>query len=125
YGEEGDQLVYKILNSRLYENKNKDLLKDEFALSLEAPRNSPALTEKALRYDLTVPFARFVAMNQHQLTFPFKRSQLQPVWRADKPQRGRYREFYQCDADVIGSQSLMNEIEIMELADRCFRDLKL
>ncbi len=125
YGEEGDQLVYKILNSRLHEHKNKTLLKEEFQLSLENARNSEALTEKALRYDLTVPFARFVVMNQHKLVFPFRRSQIQPVWRADKPQRGRYREFYQCDADVIGSDSLVNELELMSLTDACFKELNL
>jgi histidyl-tRNA synthetase len=125
YGEEGDQLIYKILNSRIYEHKNKAQLKEEFDLSLESSRNSEVLTEKALRYDLTVPFARFVVMNQHKLIFPFRRSQLQPVWRADKPQRGRYREFYQCDADVIGSDSLVNELELMSLVDSCFSQLRL
>jgi histidyl-tRNA synthetase len=125
YGEEGDQLIYKILNSRIHEHKNKTLLKEEFDLSLQTSRNSEAITEKALRYDLTVPFARFVVMNQHNLVFPFRRSQLQPVWRADKPQRGRYREFYQCDADVIGSDSLVNELELMSLVDNCFRQLRL
>ena len=93
YGEEGDQLIFKILNSRIHEAKNKEVLKKEFELSLESSRNSSELTEKALRYDLTVPFARFVVMNQHNLVFPFKRYQIQPVWRADRPQRGRYREF--------------------------------
>ena len=125
YGEEGDQLIYKILNSRIHEHKNKQLLREEFDLSLQSSRNSEVLTEKALRYDLTVPFARFVVMNQHNLVFPFRRSQLQPVWRADKPQRGRYREFYQCDADVIGSASLVSELELMSLADACFSQLKL
>lgn len=125
YGEEGDQLIFKILNSRLHESKNKDLLKNEFALSLEASRNSEELTERALRYDLTVPFARFVVMNQHQLTFPFKRYQIQPVWRADRPQKGRYREFYQCDADVIGSNSLINELDLISLIDKSFSQLKV
>lgn len=125
YGEEGDQLIYKILNSRIHESRDKELLQKEFALSLQSPRNSETLTEKALRYDLTVPFARFVVMNQHKLVFPFRRSQIQPVWRADKPQRGRYREFYQCDADVIGSTSLTNELELMSLIDKCFRELRL
>lgn len=125
YGDEGDQLVYKILNSRIHEHKNKELLRTEFDLSLQSARNSEELTEKALRYDLTVPFARFVVMNQHKLVFPFRRSQVQPVWRADKPQRGRYREFYQCDADVVGSDSLVNELELMSLLDSCFSELKL
>jgi histidyl-tRNA synthetase len=125
YGDEGDQLIYKILNSRIHEHKNKDLLRAEFDLSLQSSRNSEELTEKALRYDLTVPFARFVVMNQHKLVFPFRRSQVQPVWRADKPQRGRYREFYQCDADVVGSDSLVNELELMSLLDSCFSELKL
>lgn len=125
YGEEGDQLIFKILNSRIHENKNKELLKKEFDLSLESSRNSEELTEKALRYDLTVPFARFVVMNQHQLTFPFKRYQIQPVWRADRPQKGRYREFYQCDADVIGSDSLVNELDLISLIDKSFKELKV
>lgn len=125
YGEEGDQLIYKILNSRLHENRDKEKLLGEFQRSLDTAVNSEILTEKALRYDLTVPFARFVVMNQHKLVFPFRRSQIQPVWRADKPQRGRYREFYQCDADVIGSLSLVNELELMRLIDRCFDELKL
>jgi len=125
YGDEGDQLIFKILNSRIHESKNKELLAREFQQHLEASRNSAELTEKALRYDLTVPFARFVVMNQHQLVFPFKRYQVQPVWRADRPQKGRYREFYQCDADVIGSDSLINEIELMSLMDRIFNELKI
>lgn len=125
YGEEGDQLIFKILNSRIHESKNKDVLKKEFELSLEASRNSEELTERALRYDLTVPFARFVVMNQHQLTFPFKRYQIQPVWRADRPQKGRYREFYQCDADVIGSNSLINELDLISLIDKSFSQLKV
>jgi histidyl-tRNA synthetase len=125
YGEEGDQLIYKILNSRIHENKNKDLLRNEFELSLSSARNSPELTEKALRYDLTVPFARYVVMHQHELVFPFKRYQIQPVWRADRPQKGRYREFYQCDADVIGSNSLINEIELIAMIDATFKDLNI
>jgi histidyl-tRNA synthetase len=125
YGDEGDQLIYKILNSRIHESKKKDLLLSEFKLSLEASRNSNELTEKALRYDLTVPFARFVVMNRNELVFPFKRYQIQPVWRADRPQKGRYREFYQCDADVIGSNSLLNELELIALMDKSFSELKL
>lgn len=123
YGEEGDQLIFKILNSRIHESKNKELLKKEFELSLESSRNSEELTERALRYDLTVPFARFVVMNQNQLTFPFKRYQIQPVWRADRPQKGRYREFYQCDADIIGSNSLVNELDLISLIDKSFHEL--
>jgi len=125
YGEEGDQLIFKILNSRIHESKNKDLLKKEFELSLDSSRNSEELTEKALRYDLTVPFARFVVMNQHKLAFPFKRYQIQPVWRADRPQKGRYREFYQCDADVIGSDSLMNELDLIAMMDKSFKELNI
>ncbi|PBQ32438.1 histidine--tRNA ligase [Sphingobacteriaceae bacterium] len=125
YGEEGDQLIFKILNSRIHEHKNKELLKQEFDLSLESPRNSEALTERALRYDLTVPFARYVVMNQGKLVFPFKRYQIQPVWRADKPQRGRYREFYQCDADVIGSNSLINELDLIALIEKSFHELQI
>lgn len=125
YGEEGDQLIFKILNSRIHESKNKEILKKEFDLSLESARNSETLTEKALRYDLTVPFARFVVMNQHNLTFPFKRCQVQPVWRADRPQKGRYREFYQCDADVIGSDSLINELDLISLIDKSFKELNI
>jgi histidyl-tRNA synthetase len=125
YGEEGDQLIFKILNSRIHEHKNKELLRKEFELSLESSRNSEELTEKALRYDLTVPFARYVVMNQHNLVFPFKRYQIQPVWRADRPQKGRYREFYQCDADVIGSDSLLNELELVSLMDKSFKELHI
>lgn len=127
YGEEGDQLIYKILNSRIHESKDekKDELKKEFNISLEKSYNSELLTEKALRYDLTVPFARYVVMNQHSITFPFKRYQIQPVWRADKPQKGRYREFYQCDADVIGSNSLTNELELIAMIDKSFHQLNI
>lgn len=125
YGEEGDQLIYKILNSRLHESKKKELLLEEFKLSLGASRISTELTDKALRYDLTVPFARYVVMNRNSLVFPFKRYQIQPVWRADRPQRGRYREFYQCDADSIGSRSLISELELISLMDKCFAELKL
>ncbi|MES2763293.1 MAG: histidine--tRNA ligase [Bacteroidota bacterium] len=127
YGEEGDQLIFKILNSRIHESKDdkKEALKKEFNTSLEKSHNSELLTEKALRYDLTVPFARFVVMNNHALTYPFKRYQIQPVWRADKPQKGRYREFYQCDADVIGSNSLVNELELIAMMDKSFAELKI
>lgn len=127
YGEEGDQLIFKVLNSRIHESKDdkKELLKKEFNTSLEKSYNSEHLTEKALRYDLTVPFARYVVMNHNNLTFPFKRYQIQPVWRADKPQKGRYREFYQCDADVIGSNSLINELELIAMMDKSFSQLNI
>lgn len=127
YGEEGDQLIFKVLNSRIHESKDdkKEILKKEFNTSLEKSYNSEALTEKALRYDLTVPFARYVVMNNHALTYPFKRYQIQPVWRADKPQKGRYREFYQCDADVIGSNSLINELELIAMMDKSFAELNI
>lgn len=123
YGEEGDQLIFKILNSRLNESSKKDLLRTKFEESLNTPINAEELTEKALRYDLTVPFARYVVMHQNDITFPFKRYQIQPVWRADKPQKGRYREFFQCDADVIGSNSLVNELELMAMMDKSFMEL--
>ncbi|MBP9069689.1 MAG: histidine--tRNA ligase [Bacteroidia bacterium] len=125
YGDEGDQLIFKILNSRLNESSKKVLLCEKFKESLEKPINSEELTEKALRYDLTVPFARYVVMHQNDITFPFKRYQIQPVWRADKPQKGRYREFYQCDADVIGSNSLINELELITLMDKTFSELNV
>ena len=125
YGDEGDQLIFKVLNSRLHESSKKEQLKNEFDLSLEKSVNSELLTEKALRYDLTVPFARYVVMNHHTLTYPFKRFQIQPVWRADKPQKGRYREFYQCDADVIGSDSLVNELELLAMMDKAFGELTI
>lgn len=125
YGEEGDQLIFKILNSRLNESNKKEVLRQKFEESLERPINSDELTEKALRYDLTVPFARYVVMHQNEITFPFKRYQIQPVWRADKPQKGRYREFYQCDADVIGSTSLVNELEMIAMMDKSFNELKI
>lgn len=125
YGDEGDQLIFKILNSRLNESTKKDLLRQKFNEGLEKPINAEELTEKALRYDLTVPFARYVVMHQNDITFPFKRYQIQPVWRADKPQKGRYREFFQCDADVIGSNSLINELELITLMDKSFGELKI
>lgn len=125
YGDEGDQLIFKILNSRIHESKEKEKLKAEFEKSLESAYNTGELTEKALRYDLTVPFARYVVMNQHNITFPFKRYQIQPVWRADKPQKGRYREFYQCDADIIGSNSLVNELDLISLIDLSFGQLNV
>ena len=109
YGEEGDQLLFKVLNSG-------DFLKDADPGLLgarDSRRLTPVIAEKGLKYDLTVPFARYVVMNRHEITFPFKRYQIQPVWRADRPQKGRYREFYQCDADVIGTESLVAEAEII------------
>ncbi len=115
YGEEGDKLLFRILNS--------GPVMDELR-QVADPKLSD-LTEKGLRYDLTVPFARFVVMHQHELTFPFKRYQIQPVWRADRPQKGRYREFYQCDADVIGSDSLLNEIELIRIIQDVFDELKI
>lgn len=125
YGEEGDQLLFKILNSRMNESGKKEELRKEFELSLEKSRNSELLTERALRYDLTVPFARYVVMHQNDIAFPFKRYQVQPVWRADKPQKGRYREFFQCDADMIGSNSLLNEVDLVKLMDDVYADLNL
>ena len=121
YGEEGDRLIFKILNSG-------DFLKDIPEATL-LEKNSQKLTsqisEKALRYDLTVPFAHYVVQHQNEITFPFKRFQIQPVWRADRPQKGRFREFYQCDADVIGSNSLWQEIELIQLYDNVFTSLKI
>lgn len=116
YGEEGDKLLFKILNSGDYLNKVTDSeLSERNSLHL-----ATRLCEKGLRYDLTVPFARYVVMHRNELQLPFKRYQIQPVWRADRPQRGRYREFYQCDADVVGSDSLLNEVELMQIIDTVF-----
>ena len=127
YGDEGDQLLFKILNSRPYEAKDSDKqkMRDAFDRSLTQNTNNPDLTERALRYDLTVPFARYVVQHQNEITFPFKRYQIQPVWRADRPQKGRYREFFQCDADVIGSNSLNNEVEMVQMIDEVFIALKV
>ncbi|MBX3242421.1 MAG: histidine--tRNA ligase [Chitinophagaceae bacterium] len=122
YGEEGDKLIFKILNNGLNDPKNIDKAKAAFENVL-AGKNDRNLTERALKYDLTIPFARYVAMNHGQLTFPFKRYQVQPVWRADRPQKGRYREFYQCDADMVGSNSLLNEIELVAIYDAVFAKL--
>ncbi len=124
YGEEGDKLIFKILNNGLNDPKNIDKAKDGFEKLLEG-KNTAALTERALKYDLTIPFARFVAMNANVLTMPYKRYQMQPVWRADRPQRGRYREFTQCDADVVGSTSLINEVELCNIYHRSFVQLGL
>ncbi|MBP5366743.1 MAG: histidine--tRNA ligase [Bacteroidales bacterium] len=119
YGDEGDKLLFKILNSG-----------DFFAqaggpLNSNADKASLQICEKGLRYDLTVPFARFVVQHQNELTFPFKRYQIQPVWRADRPQKGRYREFYQCDVDVVGSDSLINEVELIQIVDEVYRRLNI
>ena len=126
YGEEGDKLLFKILNSGDFlgssgmidetGNPSQSLSSGSFALKI---------TEKGLRYDLTVPFARFVVQHRNELSFPFKRFQIQPVWRADRPQKGRYREFYQCDVDVIGSNSLLNEVELLQIMDEVFVALGL
>ncbi|MGE0637771.1 MAG: histidine--tRNA ligase [Bacteroidia bacterium] len=137
YGEEGDRLIFKILNSgnfmnslspgALIENYPKKI-DEETGLSVYDTETvskgiTPIISEKALRYDLTVPFARYVVMHRNEITFPFKRYQIQPVWRADRPQKGRYREFYQCDADVIGSNSLLNEVELIQIIDEVFSKL--
>lgn len=122
YGEEGDKLIFKILNNGLNDPKNIDKARTAFENILQG-KNDKQLTERALKYDLTIPFARYVAMNHGQLTFPFKRYQVQPVWRADRPQKGRYREFYQCDADVVGSTSLLNEVELVNIYDAVFTKL--
>ena len=119
YGGEGDRLIFKILNSGDFLSKSK-IDKETTSKSLSAD-----IANKALRYDLTVPFARFVVNNKNDITFPFKRYQMQNVWRADRPQKGRFREFYQCDADVIGSKSLLNEIELIQLCDDVFSDLNI
>ena len=124
YGEEGDKLIFKILNNGLNDPKNADKAKEGFQKLLEG-KNTTALTERALKYDLTIPFARYVAMNHGQLTFPYKRYQMQPVWRADRPQKGRYREFTQCDADVVGSHSLINEVELANIYHTVFSTLGL
>lgn len=124
YGEEGDKLIFKILNNGLDDPRNIEKSRKAFEKALEG-KNDKDLTERALRYDLTIPFARYVAMNHGQLTLPFKRYQMQPVWRADRPQKGRYREFYQCDADVVGSQSLINEVELASIYQEAFRKLAI
>ena len=121
YGEEGDRLIFKILNSGDFISKVDDVTYSSKNSSSLAPK----ITEKALRYDLTVPFARYVVMHQNEIDFPFKRYQIQPVWRADRPQKGRFREFYQCDADVVGSDSLLQEVELVQLYDTVFTALKL
>ncbi len=121
YGEEGDRLIFKILNSGNYlEGISVEDIQNSSTAKLAA-----RMCEKALRYDLTVPFARYVVQNRNEIAFPFKRYQIQPVWRADRPQKGRYREFYQCDVDVIGSNSLLNEVELIQIIDAVFQQLGL
>jgi histidyl-tRNA synthetase len=122
YGEEGDKLIFKILNNGLDNPSKETSVRQEFEKLLKG-KNVKEITERALKYDLTIPFARYVAMNQAQLVFPFKRYQIQPVWRADRPQKGRYREFYQCDADVVGSHSLLNEVELTAIYSTVFQQL--
>lgn len=122
YGDEGDKLIFKILNNGLNDPKNIDKARAAFEQVI-AGKNDKNLTERALRYDLTIPFARYVAMNHGQLALPFRRYQVQPVWRADRPQKGRYREFYQCDADVAGSKSLYNEVELAAIYTEVFQRL--
>jgi len=121
YGEEGDKLLFKILNSGDYMNG----LADDELLGRNSIKLTNKISEKGLRYDLTVPFARFVVQHQNEISFPFKRYQIQPVWRADRPQKGRYREFYQCDVDVVGSDSLLNELELIQIVDEIYRRLKI
>lgn len=121
YGEEGDKLLFKILNSGNFLSAvdADDLTQGDSA------KTAVKISDKGLRYDLTVPFARYVVMHRNEITFPFKRFQIQPVWRADRPQRGRYREFYQCDADVVGSDSLFNEVELIQIIDEVFKRLQI
>jgi histidyl-tRNA synthetase len=121
YGEEGDRLIFKILNSGDYLAKAKESALE----NKDSNKLTSSISEKALRYDLTVPFARYVVQHQNDIEFPFKRYQIQPVWRADRPQKGRFREFYQCDADVVGSKSLWQEVELIQLYDAVFTDLGL
>jgi histidyl-tRNA synthetase len=121
YGEEGDKLLFKILNSGDFLGKNENSNLN----TIDSNTLSQQISEKGLRYDLTVPFARFVVQHREEITFPFKRYQVQPVWRADRPQKGRYREFYQCDVDVIGSNSLLNELELIQIIEEVFRKLNV
>lgn len=124
YGDEGDKLIFKILNNGLDNPSKRENVIKEFEHILSG-KNNKNITERALRYDLTIPFARFMAMNQGKLTLPFKRYQIQPVWRADRPQKGRYREFMQCDADVAGTYSLISDVELAEIYADVFRKLKI
>ncbi|MBQ7985315.1 MAG: histidine--tRNA ligase [Bacteroidales bacterium] len=125
YGDEGDKLLFKILDSGIFLRQEKFSSFEDEITSNHINKAASMICEKGLRYDLTVPFARFVVNHQNDIVFPFKRYQIQPVWRADKPQKGRYREFYQCDADIIGSDSLMNEVELIEIISEVFSKLKL
>jgi histidyl-tRNA synthetase len=124
YGEEGDKLIFKVLNNGLDNPGKEKQAREDFEKILQG-KNVAGITERALKYDLTIPFARYVAMNYGQLTFPFKRYQIQPVWRADRPQKGRYREFYQCDADVVGSTSILNEVELANIYADVFSQLEI
>jgi histidyl-tRNA synthetase len=124
YGEEGDKLIFKILNNGLDLPAKKESSREAFE-NILGGKNDPAITERALRYDLTIPFARYVATHHQQLAMPFRRYQIQPVWRADRPQKGRYREFYQCDADVVGSRSLINEVELATIYLKVFQKLRV
>lgn len=121
YGEEGDKLLFKVLNSGDFLSK----VRDEHLHERNSAKLTTKISEKGLRYDLTVPFARYVVQHRNDINFPFKRYQIQPVWRADRPQKGRYREFYQCDVDVIGSNSLLNEVELIQIVDEVYRRLQL
>ncbi len=124
YGEEGDKLIFKILNNGLDNPDKQTQIREDFEKVLTG-KSTKGITERALRYDLTIPFARYVAMNYQQLTLPFKRYQIQPVWRADRPQKGRYREFYQCDADIVGSKTLLNELELVCIYSTVFEKLQI
>jgi histidyl-tRNA synthetase len=127
YGEEGDRLIFKVLNNGLNAKNDADKAKmnAEWEKMLQRPYSTPVITERALRYDLTIPFARYVVMHQNDIAFPFRRYQMQPVWRADRPQNGRYREFWQCDADVVGSTSLINEAELLCIYQGAFHKLQI
>lgn len=125
YGEEGDKLLFKILDSGIFLREEKLSVMEELIRTSKMSKAATMICEKGLRYDMTVPFARFVVNHQNEINFPFKRYQYGPVWRADKPQKGRYREFYQCDADIIGSDSLMNEVELLEIIHEVFEKLHL
>ena len=122
YGEEGDKLIFKVLNNGLDNPDKEKQVREDFEKVLHG-KNIKGITERALKYDLTIPFARYVAMNHTKLSFPFRRYQIQPVWRADRPQKGRYREFTQCDADVVGSLSLINEVELANIYHEVFIQL--
>lgn len=121
YGEEGDKLIFNVLNSGDYLKELRST--NEEVQNLDSTKSIHLISEKALRYDLTIPFARYVVMHQHEINFPFKRYQIQPVWRADRPQKGRYREFYQCDGDIVGSYSLLNEVDFVQIFDQVFNKL--